>query len=163
LTQVITPNKEEAKVLFELGFGKCPPIRRYHRLYGIQCDGLLVAATMVNTKSLEKWCQETAYAPKETPEAAISLTMVHPDYQRKGLATVIRKHIQGTYSSLVTGMGAYSNREAMRRLNESTGFRCIWKHGLATCWYWRSDFAAPKTVIDSGNRTTVYGFLDFRR
>lgn len=131
---------DHARALLKLVFGGSPRIRREdHRLYGIYHYGELVALTGTNTNTL-RWHATTAYAAslKEPPEAAISFTAVHPDHRQKGYATALRQHIQGIYKSLVTGTGAKSNKAAMHRLNQQTGFRVLWQRGKCTVWYWTS-------------------------
>jgi GNAT superfamily N-acetyltransferase len=134
-------HRAEARKLFALVFGGVPRIKRCHVLYGFLVDGAVVAVTAINTGSLEAWYTKTSYAcaangmPK-APEAAISFTAVHPEHRQKGYATELRKHVQSIHKSLVTGTGPHSNQDAMFRLNENTGFKCVWQSGKTTCWYW---------------------------
>lgn len=129
---------DHARTLLTLVFGGCPRIRKDHCLFGIYEWGELVAVTGVHGEHLDKWHRETAYAAvlERPPEAAIAFTAVHPDHRQKGYATVLRRYLQATYKSLVTGTGPKSNREAMHRLNQKTGFRVLWQRGKSTCWYW---------------------------
>jgi len=135
---VSSEQRDQAKALLTLVFGGRPRVTRDHCLFGIYEWGELVAVTGVHWEHLDKWHRETAYAQDfpEPPEAAIAFTAVHPDYRQKGHATTLRRHLQGIYRSLVTGTGPKSNREAMHRLNERTGFRVLWQRGKTTVWYW---------------------------
>lgn len=141
----------QASALLKLVFGGSPRIRREdHRLYGIYYRKELVAVTATNTNTL-RWHATTVYAAalKKPPEAAISFTAVHPDHRQKGYATALRRHIQGIYKSLVTGTGAKSNKAAMHRLNQQTGFRVLWQRGKCTVWYWTRDSArTPRASAD---------------
>lgn len=129
---------DHARALLSLVFGGVPRIRPRHRLYGIYNYGELVAVTGINVGPFDHWFGRTAYARRlgKQPEAAISFTAVHLEHRQRGHAKALRRHVMGLYSSLVTGTGPHSNRDAMHRLNQQTGFRVVWQRGKSTCWYW---------------------------
>lgn len=111
-----------------------PKLYRGHLMYGIRLGGKLVAVTVVNP-NLRGW--HWPGADEQKPEVGISVTAVHPSHRRRGLATRLRRYLQRRYSSVVTGVGSKSDRKAMRRLNEHTGFRLVWERGKSSVWFWR--------------------------
>lgn len=131
---------QEASSL-EKSVGLGGDIRRKDRVFGIKDGGRLVAATRVNTRPLETWKKDEAYdrLKKVDPDIWISGLAVHPEHQRQGLATALRRHLQDQYGTIMTGVGSKSDREAMEGLNRKTGFKELMRRGPSTQYLWRKN------------------------
>ncbi len=148
-------------------FGGRKPKLRNHRMFGVYDGAELVAMTRVNLDPLKEWKNDLNYEHVKAlaPDVAISATAVSPSHRRKGLAGALRRKLQREYSSIITGIGTHSEREAMERLNKKTGFKQFWKQGPNSQYSWskghvektagaidfpKSEHASLKARLDDG-------------
>jgi len=110
---------------------------KHHKTFGIYDGRKLVAMTRVTTTPLKAWESDEAYdmMAKFDPEVAITATAVHPDHRGKGLATELKKHLQGRYARIITGSGRKSHPSVVR-VNEKTGFEKALQRKSFTIWKW---------------------------
>lgn len=115
------------------------PKKRYAE-YGAFDDGKLVGIVQVNNQPLKQWERDRSVEDlrKLKPEVWISSLAVDPEHRKQGIGKALRQHLQGEYSSILTGTGVKSH-SAVEHINQQQGFKKVLDRGKTKTWHWTKD------------------------